>query len=376
MGENTFIKIEKYYGSLKTVLNKYDKYARQDAFAGNNVAEFEEWRKKTRATLKELLGWKYMESCPLNPVITEKEELEEGILREKVIIQVEPDTYMTMYILIPPKKEPDRDKKRNCFLALPGHQGAGKYSVAGCYEIPAVKKMIDYYHYDYGMQLARLGYVAICPDCRGFGERRDEALQKDSEGAFLNSSCFQLAHMAEPLGMTVAGMCTWDVCRLLDYIEERNAAESDEAEKWNMETIGCLGFSGGGMQTLWAAALDDRIRQVVISGYLYGYKDSLLILNGNCSCNYVPNLWEHFDMGDIAALIAPRPLLIQSCREDHLNGPRGLVNVLEQLEIVKNAYSLYGCEEWLLHDVREGDHCFYWEPMEDCLKKFFHRLVR
>ena len=28
------------------------------------------------------------------------------------------------------------------------------------------------------MQLAKRGYVAICPDCRGFGERRDEALQK------------------------------------------------------------------------------------------------------------------------------------------------------------------------------------------------------
>lgn len=51
--------------------------------------------------------------------------------------------------------------------------------------------MIEFYHYDYGMQLAKRGYVAICPDCRGFGERRDEALQKGTdEKSFLTSTCF------------------------------------------------------------------------------------------------------------------------------------------------------------------------------------------
>ena len=363
MESDRIIKTERYYGSLGRILSKYDSFARQDKFTGETREEFEDWKAKVRKTLWGLLGLDKMEDCPLEPQLLETTEVEQGILREKVLLQVEPETYMPVYILIPPKKS---GEKQDCFMALPGHMGAGKYSVAGCREIPAVKDAIERFNYDYGMQLAKLGNVAICPDCRGFGERRDEARQNDTEDDFLNSSCYQLAHMAEPLGQTVAGLCTWDVMRLLDYIYERG--------EWNLDTLGCLGFSGGGMQTLWAAALDDRIKQAVISGYLYGYKDSLLILNGNCNCNYVPHLWEHFDMGDIASLIAPRPLLVQSCRDDHLNGPRGLQNVLEQLDIVRRVYAFYGKENILLHDVREGGHCWHGEPLKETLELFCREL--
>ena len=61
-------------------------------------------------------------------------------------------------------------------------------------------------------------------------------------------------------------------------------------------------------------------------------------------------------MGDIASLIAPRPLLVQSCEEDHLNGSRGLKNVGEQLEIVRDAYKLLGRRDALRHEVCPGGH--------------------
>lgn len=356
------IEIPRFYGSLPGMLRKYDKYARKDYFHGQTREEFETWRQQTRGMLRGLLGLDRMETCELEPVTEETVTLESGIRREKVRIQVEPDTWMPMYILIPHEAMAAREEgaRPECFLALPGHQGGGKYSVAGCYDIPAVMDKIRFFNYDYGMQLAKRGYVALCPDCRGFGERRDEGLRKPGdEKAFLTSTCYQLAHMAEPLGETVAGMCTWDAMRLIDYVYERG--------EWNTDTLGVVGFSGGGMQTLWLSALDDRVKQCIISGYLYGYKDSLLILNGNCNCNYVPHLWEHVDMGDIASLIAPRPLAVQSCCDDHLNGPRGLVNVTEQLEIVRAAYALYGEERYPIHDVREGEHCWHEEILDEAL---------
>lgn len=339
------IKTEKYYGSLAGMLKKYEKVFRSGCFQGETREEFEEWKSRSKKLLWELAGLNRMESCDLEPVVQERVTVAEGILREKVLLQVEPDTWMPVYILIP------QGEKKGTFLALPGHMGAGKYSVAGCSEIPAVKKSIEQFHYDYGMRLAGMGYVTLCPDCRGFGERRDEALQGDEPKQFLNSTCFHLAHMAEPLGQTVIGMCTWDFMRLIDYLYERG--------EWDVSQLGCVGFSGGGMQTLWLAALDERVKRVIISGYLYGYRDSLLVLNGNCSCNYVPHLWEHLDMGDIASLIVPRPLAVQSCRIDHLNGARGLENVYEQLEIVRKAYDLYGVPNALYHDIREGEHCFH-----------------
>ena len=49
----------------------------------------------------------------------------------------------------------------------------------------------------------------------------------------MRGTCFYLAHMAEPLGMTVAGMNTWDLMRLIDYLEERG--------EWNTEHLGCVG---------------------------------------------------------------------------------------------------------------------------------------
>lgn len=355
MSESRIIPIKTYYGSLKGMERKFDQFARQGAFHGQTSEQWLEWKKQTREKLWQLLGLDYMETCSLEPRIEERVVLEDGIVREKAVIQVEPDTWMTMYILIPPSKP--GQEKLSCFIAPPGHQGAGKYSVAGRRDIPAVADAIDKFNYDYGLKLAKLGYVALCPDARGFGERRDEAFQKDDEECFLRSTCFQLAHMAEAMGETVAGMCTWDLMRLIDYVEQRG--------EWRTDDLGCLGFSGGGMQTLWLAAMDERVRRAFISGYMYGYKDSLLVLNGNCSCNYVPGLWRLVDMGDIGSLIAPRPLVVQSCTEDHLNGRRGVVNADEQVAVIREAYRLLGKEENLIHEHCPGGHHFHSQHLKE-----------
>ena len=357
MEENRTITIGQYYGSLPNMKSKFDRFARKDFFKGKTREEWEKWALASRKTLSDLLGLDKMDHVPLIPRLVETVIAEPGIKREKVLIQTEEDVWVPMYILIP--ENIDRPK---VFIAPPGHQGAGKFSVAGVCEIPAVADAILKYNYDYGMQLARLGFVAVCPDCRGFGERRDEALQHDDEKSFLTSSCFHLAHMAEPLGETVIGMCVWDLMKIMDYVLSRT--------EWDTSQVSCLGFSGGGMQTLYFSALDERVHNVFISGYLYGFKDSLLILNGNCSCNYVPHLWEHFDMGDIASLIAPRNLMVQSCRADHLNGYRGLDNVYEQMDIIRAAYRLYDAEDRIIHDIEEGGHCWHDTHLKEYIDTF------
>lgn len=346
-----------YYTSLRSMQERFDEVCRQDGFCARTAEEYSLWKRQTRKLLSELIGLPKMKLCDLLPEVKESVMLADGIRRDKLVLQVEPGVFMPVFVLVP---ERIRESEIQCFIALPGHQGAGKYSVAGCYDIPAAKACIDKFHYDYGTQLAREGFVTFCPDCRGFGERRELQMQKDEETAFINGSCYQLSHMAEPLGLTVTGMNTWDIMRLIDYIQTRG--------EWKTERIGCLGFSGGGMQTLWASALDDRIGVSVISGYFYGYKEAHLERNGNCNCNYVPHLWEHVDMGDIGALLAPRPVLIQSCQDDHLNGVRGLKNVTEQLDIMRGAYELYEAEDRLHHEVCEGGHQWHGEHLAENLK--------
>lgn len=358
------IKIEKYYTCMDYMLKKFDKYKRQNRLKADTIEEYEAWKKQTTTMLWSLLGLDKMELCPLLPKIEERVMTEENIIREKIIIQVEPDVWMPVYILIP--VDYTSQQKRKCIIAPPGHGGAGKYSVAGVKEIPIVEDRINFYNYAYGVQLAKMGYVVLCNDARGFGERRELAVQGEEENKFIGNSCFQLAHMAESLGQTAAGMYTWDLMRLIDYIEER--------KEWDVESIGCVGFSGGGMQSLWLSVFEKRIKYAIISGYFYGYRDSLLKLNNNCSCNYIPHLWEHVDMGDIGALLAPKPVVIQSCTQDHLNGERGIINVLEQMDIMKKAYKLYKKEHYVIHDICPGGHKWHEENIEQYLKEI-HRFL-
>lgn len=345
--------ITRFYTCLARMQREYDKYARQDGMNAVTREEFLGWKEKTKAMLIRLLGLDRMEMCNIKPIVAEKVRLDGGITREKVIIQTEEDVWMPMYILIPDECAGNSNAK--CYIAMCGHQGGGKYSIAGCADIPQVKEAIDRFNYDYGLALAKQGCVAICPDCRGFGERRDMAKQGDE--FFLEGTCYNLAHMAEPLGMTVAGMNTWDGFRLIDYIEERG--------EWDTDDIACVGFSGGGMQAMWLGALDERVKKVIISGYMYGFRDAHLYLNNNCSCNYVPHLWEHVDMGDIAAMIAPRRLIIQSGLDDHLNGPGGIDNVNKQVDIIKKAYSLFDAGDNMRHDVFPGGHMWHNEHLSE-----------
>jgi dienelactone hydrolase len=266
----------------------------------------------------------------------------DGYRRERVEIDTEPGVVMSLYVLVPD----GLTGAAPGVIAAHGHDSGGKLSVAGITDMPGVAERVRTYNYDYGVQCAKHGYVAFCPDARGFGERRESFSQGPDK--LFHSSCHQLAHMALPLGQTVAGMWTWDLMRLLDYIQTRPECRGLK--------MGCIGLSGGGLQTLWLSALDDRVECAIVSGYFYGVKDSLLHLSDNCDCNFVPHLWEKVDMGDLGALVAPRPLLIEAGLQDDLNGPRGIDNVKEQVAIAQQAYALLHAPGSLDLDVFDGPH--------------------
>jgi dienelactone hydrolase len=331
------------YPALPALLARFDRESRGMRLCAQDAAELATWRTELRARLRALIGIDTMRACPLDPQADASEQCD-GYIRTRVVIAVEPDVRMPLYVLTPGDLRPG--ERRPVVLAPHGHGSAGKAAVVGRADTPELVRTIAQHNWPYGVQFVRAGYIVLCPDARGFGERREPVMIAD--GDRLGSSCQVLNHMALPLGQTVTGMWTWDLMRLLDYATTR--ADCDAAR------IGCAGLSGGGAQTLWLAALDERVRCAVISGYFYGAKDSLLRLSRNCSCNYVPGLWQLADMGDIGALIAPRPLLIETGRYDDLNGERGVANVTEQLAITWEAYALLGTRDRLAHSVFEGGH--------------------
>lgn len=342
------VHIDTYYEDELAFRERLKREGRSAAFKGTTPEDFEAWQIATRVRLFDLLGQSIMDRVSIEARELDRVKIAGGIVRTHAMLQVERDVWMPFYLLEPQSPKLDARGRKCCYICPHGHQGAGAASVAGVTGVPAVDDAVRKFNYDYGLRLARMGYVTVCPDARGWGYRRDWKGQGDDENSFLRGTCLNQARMAEPLGLTVAGLNAWDNMRLIDYLEARGDIAMDD--------LGCFGFSGGGYMTLYLAALDPRVCKAFVSGYLYGVDDSLLHLNGNCSCNYTPGLWRLLDMGDIASLIAPRPLLVQSCEEDHLNGSRGLKNVDEQLKIVRDAYKLLGRRDALRHEVCPGGH--------------------
>ena len=128
-------------------------------------------------------------------------------------------------------------------------------------------------------------------------------------------------------------------------------------------------MSGGGQQTLWFAALDDRVCAAITSGYFYGVRDALIELPQNCACNYVPHFFETADMGELGALLAPRPFFVESGTNDPLSGKRRLANVTEQLDVTRAAYRLFDAEDRIEHSVHEGAHQWCGKGMQAFLRK-------
>ncbi|WP_276356352.1 alpha/beta hydrolase family protein [Cohnella caldifontis] len=346
-----------YYPSLPSMMNRMQATGRALGLQAHDRDAYVEWRRNLREKLAELTGLGRMIPCDLLPQEMGEPRLLDGYRREKLRIQTEPDVWMPFYVLVPDGLE--EGEKRPVVIAAHGHLGGGKESVAGVADHPAVRQAIEEYGYDYGVQLVRQGYVVLCPDARGFGERREYWMQGDEASQVLGASCNHLNHAAVAMGHALIGWLTWDLQRLIDFIPSLPYADADR--------IGCVGFSGGGMQALWLAAMDERVRAVVVSGYFSGYRD-VLLLGTHCGCNYVPRLWEYADYGDIGALVAPRPMLVESGDDDRNSGPRRLANVTEQLDVTRKAYALFGSEDRLVHAFCRGGHRWYGERTAEFLE--------
>lgn len=333
-----------YYTIEKHLLRLYEQNSRKMGFNAQNPQEHVAWKDKVRASLTALAGITKMKTADLQPQELETKQ-GPGFTRKKIILQTEPGVWMPVYVLLP--EDWRAGEARPCLIAPHGHGSGGKAGVAGKMDLPGVKEGWERYRGDYGVQLVKEGYIVFCPDARGSGERREAPTQGNEREKILASSCNDLNNIAISLGQSLIGMWTWDLMRLLDYIETCSFCASG--------AIGCCGLSGGGWQTLWLAALDERVKCAIISGYFHGFKGTILRTN-KCGCNYLPHLWEYVEVGDLGALIAPRPLLIESGAQDPLNGERGLDDVAEQLAITRSAYRLYGQEDQLWHHVFPGGH--------------------
>jgi dienelactone hydrolase len=171
-----------------------------------------------------------------------------------------------------------------------------------------------------------------------------------------------MGRVVEYLGYTHTGL------RLLDDIRAISVLASFPGV--DASRLGAVGLSEGGKRTLFLAAFDQRVRTAVVSGYFTTIRDEVAVwdrLGGWDLCNALPGLLHVADLPDIAALIAPRPLLIQNGRDDRLYD---LDAVQAGFARLSKAYAGIQARRAVALDLFDGGHRFVHDGPESWLTQW------
>jgi dienelactone hydrolase len=272
----------------------------------------------------------------------ESEEELEGVVRKKISFAVEPlpvfptgrspgHERISAYLLVP----------KGLTKSVPGilclHQTTeiGKGSPAGLGDRPELH---------YGLELARRGYVTLCPDYPYFGE---------SKGAEPYKQGYASA--------TMKGI--WNHMRAVDLLESLAEVEGGR--------IGAIGHSLGGHNALFVAAYDERIKAVVSNcGFNSFRKYKEGDLTGWSSEKYMPRIAKSFakdprrmpfDFGEVLAVIAPRAVMAIGPEKDsnfEVSGVRDCVKAAAPV------FELLGAKEKLVAEHPDCGHEFPKEVRE------------
>jgi hypothetical protein len=280
----------------------YDPKSAPYRFQASTLAEAEDWQHKTRPAFLRALGFGQLPECPLSPQLIE--EVDRGdYIRQKILIHPWAHALMPVYILIPKTGQAPFAP----VLALHGH-GYGVKDIVGLWEDGEERAAPDGVHQDFGVALVRRGFLVAAPEISCFGERQTDFSDLDPAfGQGIPTTCQHTAMLALHLGGSAAGLRVREALRLVDYLASRPDAD--------ISRLGAMGLSGGGMHTLFSACVDERIQACVISGYFSTFRDSILAME-HCPCNFVPGMHQFGEMYDLAGLVAPRPMLIESGSRD------------------------------------------------------------
>lgn len=298
----------------------------------------EAWQKTLRAKVGELVGGFPAKRAPLQAQTLEVKEYP-SYRREKFVFQSRPGVYVLGYLLTPrQEKAPHRS-----MICIPGH-GRGVDDIVGIDSTGEERSNKSGYQHDFALQVVEHGMAAVALEPMGFGCRRDPLSKKKGLGT---SACQPSAGAALLLGETMIGWRVYDVMRAVDWIETRRELDA--------KRVGLMGISGGGTCTTFAAALEPRIKAALISGYLNTFRDSILSL-AHCIDNYVPGILNWAEMYDVAGLIAPRPLFVESGERDNIFP---IAASRASFERVKKVYGLFGAAELAEQEVFDGEHSFW-----------------
>ncbi len=307
-------------------------------FRAGGRRQTEAWQKKLRAKVTELVGGFPSTRVDLRPETLEVREFP-GYRREKFVFQSKPGAAVLAYLLTPKAAKPPFAT----MVCVPGH-GRGVDDIVGIDDNGGDRTDKAGYQHDFAIQVTEHGMAAVAIEPMAFGCRRDPRTKKKGLGT---SACQPSAGAALLFGQTMIGWRVWDVMRTIDWIETRKELDA--------KSVGCMGISGGGTCTTFSAALEPRIKAAMISGYLNTFRDCVMSLS-HCIDNYVPGILNWAEMYDVAGLIAPRPLFVESGEKDEIFP---IAASRESFARVKKVYEVFDAAQLAEQETFDGPHSFW-----------------
>jgi len=291
-----------------------------------DIRTLDDWKARRgeyREQLFEMLGLSPRPPrTPLKPVVTGRVEHPDFVV-ENLQFQSRPGLYVTGNLYLPKK----RSGPLPTILYVCGHGRVKQNGVS-------YGNKVHYQHH--GAWFARNGYACLTIDTLQLGE-----IEGIHHGTYRYGKWWWNAR-----GYSPAGVEAWNCIRALDYLQSRPEVDGDR--------IGVTGRSGGGAYSWWVAALDDRIQVAVPAAGITDLENHVVdgCVEGHCDCMFQVNTFG-WDFAQVAALLAPRPLLISNSDKDGIFPLDGVIRIHTQ---VRRIYELHGQGKQLGLQITEGPH--------------------
>lgn len=291
------------HNRLRTELSDYrlsESFHYKSEFPLPHFTTLKEWEKR-KSELKERIlissGLSPLPvKCALNPRIYDRVDYGTFTV-EKVIFESLPGFHVTGNLYKP--KLNNQTKRIPAILNPHGHWEEGRLVRSEQCDVPIRCA-----------NLAMMGCIAFSYDMIGFLDSKQ-----------LSRAAFGTEE--ELWGLSLFGLQLWNSIRSLDFLLTLPETDPDK--------IGCLGESGGGTQTFVLTAVDDRVKVACPVNMISAH------MQGGCLCENAPALRIGLTSNvEIAALIAPRPMLMTGCTGDWTHNVPN-----KEFPAIKAIYELY-----------------------------------
>ena len=284
-----------------------------------DAADLKARQDELRAKLWEKMGTVYenVDKLPLETTIFGKIQYD-GFSVTKLSYQGQRGVHVSALLYVP-----DGPGPFPAIIHMHGHSREGKY---------AERVQCG------SLTLVHSGYVVLAVDAFGTYERATQCRHSEYHGGLVGGG---LLNVGESLmgGQVVDNMRGVDLLQSLPFVDP--------------ERIGATGASGGGNQTMWLAAMDERIKvamPVVSVGSFESY-----VTGVNCICELLPDGLTFTDEAGVLGLIAPRPLNIGNAFYD-VNHTFSVAEMLKTYHIVKAIYWHLGAHDNICYTITDQVH--------------------